>query len=56
MSVPIPADDSYYLVVPSNADFEGGYGFDAGGNPRPQNGGACAVQSVDDPVCSLPGM
>jgi hypothetical protein len=42
-----PADgDTYYLVVPVQADREGSYGTDGSGAERPQAAGACRPQSV----------
>ena len=36
----------YYLVVPNNGVREGGYGFDSGGDARPQGLAACLPRSA----------
>jgi len=45
-SLPEPAGDTYYLVVPANAGREGSYGTDSAGTERPPGAGACRVQQV----------
>ena len=42
---PSPAD-SYYLVVPRNANFEGSYGLDGAGFERPTAAAACTGQEL----------
>jgi len=43
---PIPAADSYYLVVPTNLLTEGSYGLDSADDERPQGAPACAPQAI----------
>ena len=38
------AGNTYYLVVPSNGEREGGYGVRSDGTPRPASAAACAPQ------------
>jgi hypothetical protein len=40
------AGDRYYLVVPHNGTFEGGYGFDSAGSPRQQGAQSCRPMQV----------
>lgn len=48
---PLPGD-AYFLVVPvSTVDFEGAYGKDSFGNPRPPGTSACFSQDVANPAC-----
>ena len=42
---PDPAD-SYYLVVPRNANFEGSYGTQSGNAERPPSAAACLAQEI----------
>jgi hypothetical protein len=41
LAVPAAGGDTYYLVVPTNLLFEGGYGVDGAGAPRPPAAAAC---------------
>ena len=47
MSVSPGSSDSYYLIVPTNPDREGGYGRDSSGAPRPQLNGSCLPQELE---------
>jgi hypothetical protein len=39
------SDSYYYLIVPTNSTFEGGYGFDSDANPRPASSSPCLPQN-----------
>jgi uncharacterized repeat protein (TIGR01451 family) len=43
---PVPAGNTYYLVVPTNLLTEGSYGLDSAGDERPQGTSWCAPQAV----------
>jgi hypothetical protein len=38
--------DRYYLIVPLNADVEGGYGVNSGGGPRPPSSSPCRTSRI----------
>jgi hypothetical protein len=40
------AGDTYYLVVPRNAENEGSYGVDSSGSPRPMGAAGCLLQQA----------
>lgn len=50
VSLPLPAGDRYYLVVPLDGTVEGSYGEDSDGRERTAAAAACGAQSID-PAC-----
>ncbi len=44
-TIPMVPGDHYFLVVPTDTNQEGGYGFDSGGAPRPAAAAPCHPQS-----------
>lgn len=45
-SVTPQAGDRYFLIVPRNADFEGGYGYRSDGTPRPASSAPCKPEML----------
>ena len=45
-TIPMMAGDHYFLVVPTDTNREGGYGFDSGETPRPAAAVPCHPQSL----------
>ena len=41
------ATDEFFLVVPSNAAWEGSFGVDSSGAERPPSANACGIRRVD---------
>jgi len=46
ITVPLPPDDSYFLVAPLSADSEGSHGLDGDGNERAPDAITCAPQDI----------
>jgi hypothetical protein len=46
IAVPLPPDDSYFLVAPLSADHEGSHGLDGEGNERAPGTTSCAPQEI----------
>ena len=44
-TIPMVPGDHYFLIVPTDTNQEGGYGFDSGGAPRPAAATPCHPQS-----------